>query len=573
MMEDWSDAQEIVNGIPEELWSLPAAVLTDYLKANPELDAKVSEFIRINFPARHFIPNVGQEKAILPLKTMDIHADEIKVGCFAGGNGTGKSSMIPIMVVGAAWGKRELSPFFADWNVFDKFEMIRNEERRPLMIRIVCDSGRMADDGGLFAELKKRLPKGRTEWQKNKTSYYQSGILRETADKKSPIVAKIQVRTFVQDVRTHAGDNIDLILVDEPMPKHLYSENIGRLRTKHGGIFWMFATPLAEGSWIKDRIADDPRHCFTYASLWDNCSDWHPEDSMWTGGKVGIGKVLTRGTIPKSVFDDQIREWEKEGKEMVDARVYGSFTHFAGAVVKEFSPNKHTCDCFDIPREWPIYCVMDPHNGGKPNVLTWWAQSPEDVFYLIEEYPKERWDSCKSGESTQECCAHIREIEKKFSSQVVHRFADPAIAKIPRESNGKTFMLRQEFSRNGFNFMPASNDTAIGMSRLRDMLLFDTEHEIDDWNKPHMMLFNTSYYSGRSLLNVKTAFIEWTYKDGYSERDSSAAFSNIVTQKWKDFVDVCRYLAIEKRPYRPVVHGASRSRRQVEVINRSPRDW
>ena len=119
-------------------------------------------------------------------------------------------------------------------------------------------------------------------------------------------MAKIQVRTFEQDARVHAGDNVDLILVNEPMPKHLYGENIGRLRTRHGGIFWMFATPLAEGSWIKDKIADDQRHCFTSASLCDNCSDWHPDPEMWTGKQVGVGKVLTRGTRPKSVFDAEI---------------------------------------------------------------------------------------------------------------------------------------------------------------------------------------------------------------------------------------------------------------------------
>ena len=86
-MEDWSDAQEIVNGIPEELWSLPSEVMNDYLSAHPDIKEKVLEFLKINFPARYFVPNVGQEKAILPLKDMDINADEMKVGCFAGGNG------------------------------------------------------------------------------------------------------------------------------------------------------------------------------------------------------------------------------------------------------------------------------------------------------------------------------------------------------------------------------------------------------------------------------------------------------------------------------------------------------
>ena len=82
-MEDWSDAQEIVNGIPEELWSLPSEVMNDYLSAHPDIKEKVLEFLKINFPARYFIPNVGQEKAILPLKDMDINADEMKVGCLS----------------------------------------------------------------------------------------------------------------------------------------------------------------------------------------------------------------------------------------------------------------------------------------------------------------------------------------------------------------------------------------------------------------------------------------------------------------------------------------------------------
>ena len=75
------------------------------------------------------------------------------------------------------------------------------------------------------------------------------------------------------------------------------------------------------------------------------------------------------------------------------------------------------------------------------------------------------------------------------------------------------------------------------------------------------------------LINTRTAFIEWTYKEGYSERDSSNAFSNIVTQKWKDFVDTCRYLAMEKRPFRAVPSRTSTEKRKPVVINRYPRDW
>lgn len=580
MLDDevWTDAQELFGSLPESVMHMNESQLSNYLIVHPEARSALVDFVRTNFPSRSFVPNVGQEKAILPLKTLDINSDELIVGSFCGGNGVGKTTMIPQMIIGAAWGKKELNPFFANWTVFDKFEKIRTEERRPLLIRIVCDSSQMEENGGLFKEIKKWIPKGRVIWAKDKASYWKRGTLYKTSSssKNDKIVAEIQVRTFQQEARVHAGDNVDLTLINEPMPEHLFSENVGRLRTRHGGILWIFATPLAEGSWIKDKIADDPIHAanFTSAPLWDNCSDWHPDPAMWDSGVVGIGHVLTRGRIPRAVFLGQIREWEKEGKDVANARINGAFTHFAGVVLKEFSEDAHVIDSFDIPRDWPIYCVMDPHNGGKPNYITWWAQSPEEKFYCIGEYPNEDWESAKNVESTQRCCQSIREIESKISNQVIYRISDPVIAKFHRENGDKIITLQQEFASNGMFFSLANNDTGVGMSKLRDLLIFDKTHEVDDWNTPHLFIFRNSFITGRPIRNTARAFMEWTYKEGYESKDSGVSFDRIVTQRWKDPVDTARYLAISRHPFRRVPpKGAFSNFAPRPEIDRSPRDW
>lgn len=545
--------------------------------ASSTMDSEIAEALYNyeyeNFRLRFMIPNIGQEKAILPLKTISIQENNVVVGAFTGGNFVGKTTALAILFGGMMLGTEHMNPFFDGWNVFEKFRLIREEDKRPIVIRIVCHRNNMMEDGAVYQKINEIFPKGWIIWSKNQMAYYSSAEVRDP-NKPERLIGRVQVRTHDQEKIAHAGDTVDAILCDEPMPQHLFSENVSRLRGSRGGVLWFFCTPLDIGGWMKDDIQDDHKAFFTSAPIWDNCSDYHPDPDMWSGGKVGVGQLLNRGRIPKSMMDDQIHQWRKEGPEAALARETGKFTHLSGAILKEFDQSVHVIQPFTIPRHWPIYCVMDPHFGGKPSFVAWFAHEElTDKLYLVAEHPGVKWDQSNSiTESVPQGARAIREIEIPFQNQVVYRFCDPALNKHRDNSREESRPFGSLWRDEGFNFRDANNDPNIGLSRLRELLFFDKMKPFDEvTNCPRLRMFSANPWTGKPLENVATSFTNWTWKKGTETRDSSVSFTSSVTQAWKDPVDCCRYLAVELRPWKRVEQKSAKRIVMKQRVIRNPR--
>lgn len=506
------------------------------------------------YPASYFLPNIGQEKATLPLKDYDGRST---VGVFLGGNGVGKTTALCITAVGLCCGKMQLNRFYDDWKLFDWADTIRSEQRRELRVRLICHQTSMAEDGNLYKQLCQWFPKGWATWSKQQKSYFCQCDVRNPADP-SVLLATIQVRTFDQDRVAHAGDNLDVILSDEPFPRSLWSENFGRIR--RGGILWIFCTPLEVGGWLKDQFYNRNDVHFTQASIWDNCADWHPDPAM-------IGK--TRGVLLKVNVDRQLKEWELEGVEVRRARELGEFTHLAGQVLKEWNDSVHVMEPFQIPTTWPVYRVMDPSNGGKPDFVSWWAQSPEDEFFCIAEYPGGRWtdETKKPGQSVRAACASFREVEEPFRNQVMHSFADPALWKFQSRSGqaaitGVPTGLAVEFAKEGFKFAEANNDPKVGLTKLRELLAYDVLKPVEKGNFPKLRVFRFNWWTGKPIQNIAAAPGQWCFKKSTIGKGNETSFTSSVEEEWKDPIDTMRYLATCLRPFKAVTPGGQIARKK-----------
>ena len=526
-------------------------------------DAEIAE-LQYQYPASFFIPNIGQEKAILPLKT---YAGGTVKGAFFGGNGVGKTTALCTTLVGLCCGKMQLDRFFDNWAVFDWADKIRREDRRPIRIRLICHQSQMAEDGNLYLAIMHWFPKDWVKWSKNQKSYFNMGEVRNPADPDT-VMATIQVRTFDQDRVAHASDTLDVILSDEPFEKRLWAENVGRIR--RGGILWIFCTPLEVGGWLKDQLHGRNDFHFTQASIWDNCADWHPDPAL-------IGK--TRGVLKKADIDGMLKEWDLEGPEVRRARELGEFTHLAGQVLKEWNDAAHVIEPFEIPKHWPVYRVMDPSNGGKPDFVSWWAQDPDNNLYCIAEYPGGRWldEVKKGGDSVRQSFANLREVEAPFRSQVVYSFADPALFTFKSRSGtasltGIATGLNAEFTKEGFKFAEAENDPKIGLSKLRELLAYDLDQEIGPGNTPKMRVFRFNPWTGKPIQNTSTAPGQWCYKKSNIGKGNGVSFTSSVEDEWKDPVDCMRYLATRISPYKAVVpRDQMNEPKKVVRINRSAR--
>ena len=534
----------------------------------------IRDWIIRNRPLRTFVPNWGQEKAFLPFKDYGgeyPNSDKPEIVVFTGGNGVGKTTMMVAVAAGMIWGNTELHSFFDGWKIFREMEDIRREERRPLKGRIVCDKGGMETGGAILDAILKWWPKGLYKLEKNHNSYFsQIECYRYNEDGEKEVCAQIQVKTFHQDPGAHAGSTLDFILSDEPMPRELYAETIGRLRTKGKGFLAMFCTPLEVGGWIRDYLAkeaDGKRIVFTSATIWDNCSDWHPDPAV---------RGNTRGTMSRSTIQFMIREWRKDGPEIADARENGTFIHLAGAVYKEFNFEKHVVPAFVPPKEWPIYCVMDPHDA-KPSFVGWYTVSPDMRMFWIAEYPLDsEWERVSGGGSVANTCVAIRNIERYFLKQVMYRIADPV--KILMQYSNTGMNLQAEYAKMGYRFSLGDNSGEVGTSRVREMLAWDTnpDRANDPMNVPRMVFMDTNPWTGSPNRNLTMGMSNLVYKKRASTSDSTKAFNSLVADTWKDPCDVIRYGVMGLRPWRAVgsmMTLVDQIRDGRMFIRRSARPW
>jgi phage terminase large subunit-like protein len=216
---------------------------------------------------------------------------------------------------------------------------------------------------------------------------------------------------------------------DEPPPRDKYIATLRGL-VDFRGRNWLTLTPLTQ-PWIYDDIymnTDKDRvHCIT-VDMRDN----------------------------PHLDEDAIREFEKNlTEEEKEARLHGKFLHLSGLVYKEFDPNIHIVDDFEIPPSWTRYFAIDPHER-TPTACLWLAVDPQGNKWVYDELWLADMD--------------LRSIAHAIQAQ---EGATPARIKLIDPHNDKDnaiaggFNVRRELMRHGVFCERANSDTQLGKSRIR----------------------------------------------------------------------------------------------------------
>lgn len=465
-------------------------------------------------PALGFVPNIGQERAFLPYR---VQVPYITV--FGGGNGVGKTATLAIMACGLCFGTSEINEFFDDYALFTWMRERASSRGKPPKGRIVCHADSMKEGGSVLQAIQEWFPKGRYKLNKQGKSHYAEIVCDNGS--------VIDIKTHDQEKIAVSGSTLDFILADEPFPRHLWGETVGR--TRSGGIIAFFLTPLEMAGWMMDQIvevADGKEIIVTHASIWDNCKDIPG----------------TRGHLSREHIDRMIRAWERESPEEVDARVKGLFTHLSGAMYKIFTPEVHVIQPFSIPEDWPVYHVIDPHDA-RPPATCWIAQGPQASF-AFREWPNLDYTSIKTSTHTiSQVCESMRRIENPFLRQVRHRLIDPNKAEYEYPNTKLT--VKQEYAKRGFSFRPSDDHLDIGHKRVNELLHYDAKKPVDDYNAP-------AFYVTADCPNVRKALQKYGLKKNYVE---GASLSSKMDQTYKDFADLIRYYAMKRVPFEPITQG------------------
>lgn len=468
-----------------------------------------------NTPSQFFIPNRGQMKAFAVLE----RKKKPMVTGFLAGNGVGKTCTLVQILTMVGWGAEILNPKHLGAQDFVKKFCFPN---KILKVRIVCHADDMKEGGSLYDEIVKSFPRGRYKMSKEGKSH--------VVIIKCDTGVGFSVRTFDQATEAHAGSNLDLILCNEPMPERLHGENIGRLRDSTLGMLMYFMTPLGVSAWLYDQVveADDGENTVVvYASIWDNCKEIEG----------------TNGVLAKEKIDAMIREWMIKDPEEADARITGKFRHLSGRIYKVYNDDAHKIKRFDIPKDWRIYRILDPHDK-RPPAVQWWAVDPLNRAYCIDEYP------CVSPEGFGEYhkindtkhtydffAAEIKKIDARYG-KIDYEFMDPNKGKVATRHVNKT--ICDEYNSRGFNFKTKVNDELdYGHKMVQGLLYFDNNRPVDDFNMPRMFFFD-------DLRNSVNA----VRKYGWKSKGHGSSTTSKVDQTYKDFADTLRYFGVSMKPWK-----------------------
>ena len=472
------------------------------------------------FPSKSFVPNIAQERALLPYKQKhSTFNDYPATMIFTGSNAVGKTALLAIFVAGVTLGPDFIHPdFFGNHQYFKDCEETRKVRR--FRVRLVCHSADMTDNGSAYQEISKWIPTAKFSGKQG--AYFTR--IEIPASKPGYHATVIDVKTHDMDLRAHAGPTLDLVLFNEPAPADIYGENEGR--TRGGGRIAMFLTPLGFGAYLHKIINaphPDGELVHVEGAIWDNCADIPG----------------TRGHLTRQKIETMIRNWRAANALEVEARAYGKFMHLSGSVFTIFNPSVHVVPQMPIDPKWNIYQCIDPHPR-KPAFSTWLALAPMNVWYVIGEYPTDPWDEISATPLTiQGMVQEMMMIEQGRHPQfmygkplnVMERIGDPNGMKAPLANNRTT--MQDEFNE----WLPTrlnlrvDNDIALRHNKIRELLSYDPERPVAAMNSPRLYVFS-------NCKNMIRAFREYRYKD---TGGTGAGESDKLEQTWKDPIDTVGY--------------------------------
>ncbi len=482
------------------------------------------------FPTKDFIPNIGQERALLPYKRRhETYGDYPNVMIFTGANGVGKTCSMAILIAGASLGTDFLNREYFDYDYFRDCEKLRRE--RVLKIRIVCNKADVEDNGSVTQEIKRWIPMAEFSG-KTSGGYYTNILIPAVQEGFHPTI--IDIKTHDQDVVAHAGPNYDLVLFNEPAPGNIFAENVGRIRC--GGRIACFLTPLNSAAYLHKIINSeypDGEVVHVRASIWDNCKD----------------REGTRGHLSEQKILAMIRNWQATNPLEVEARSEGKFMFLSGAVFPVWNNEVHVIPPMPINSKWKLHFCIDPHPK-KPSIGVWLAQGPMGYWYVIAEWPTAPWDEIQSTSLTiRQMCDEYLRVERgqnerfRFGHALRgvddHRYGDPNGMKAQNPQNRTIVKQEYEAWLPGTINVNIDNDIALRHDKIRELLGYDFQRPVDAVNSPKLYVFSW-------CKNVIRAFGGYRYLE---KQGMGLGESDKLDQVWKDWIDPIGYILVTAEPW------------------------
>ena len=219
--------------------------------------------------------------------------------------------------------------------------------------------------------------------------------------------------------------------------------------------------------------------------------------------------------------------------EEKEARIFGRFLTLTGIVYKQLNRAIHGRERFAIPREWPQWVVMDPHDR-RPHYLSWFALDEIDDIY---------WHRGVTVEGTlRDAGEYIKKVEEVENSTVVRRIIDPNFGK--KMFGNSRMTVQQELQKIGedigydLRFSAEVDDTvSLGHQKVKDYLRYNPSEPISLTNKPKLYIFSDM----KEVWHQMQRYIHDEWKQSPMEKEPKEA----PKLKFTDFPDTVRYCVMD----------------------------
>lgn len=335
----------------------------------------------------------------------------------------------------------------------------------------------------------------------------------------------LHFRTYDQGSEKAEGKDWDVVRIDEPPPRNVYTA-IYRGLVAQNGVMFISATVLRE-PWLYDEIDQD---YFFFA-----------------GGTIDDNVWLDKGAV--SDFLSALTEDERE------VRRTGRPSHLTGLIYKEFAdaPPWVVPD-HPVPPEAPVIMGVDPHER-KPCHVAWGYLTPSSRIVWF--------DWALVGGSTKQIRAQLELIEQRpyHGQRACVLIMDPnrGSQRQIQYDTAQPDCWEQVFSEWGYNVVFANDDIGYGHKLMRDLLSVGRDSTGAILRTPTgevavppgmVWMERCRGKKGPIYQMLRYAWEDWASRR--MERDPKERPRDVA----KDFPDIFRYTAAAALDYRTLRFGA-----------------
>lgn len=276
--------------------------------------------------------------------------------------------------------------------------------------------------------------------------------------------------------------------------------------------------------------------------IWDNCQDWCYKCRLDIPENVP-DRVVKRcpqcnrimGFILKAGIDEYLKTLDPEERE---AREKGIWKHLSGLVYKELDREKHIYEDFRIPKSWMRVESVDPHDA-RPTHWAFGAVSPEEIEIFGKKKHRIYWyDQLLPKGDIEGIVSLVKSV------RALHGYSEPAIVVLDKKHGEKTQIeeksWQSELERAGIRHIRLSHSSAgdveLGHKVVREYLKPQYSTLLGK-DKPGMMFAKKALGGPKGMIHY---LFNYQYKE---DRDKPE-------EKFKDWSDCVRYVALEQPTYR-----------------------